>query len=107
MIRATCAEDRLYLRSGLDGRQRCEVEGSARGVAGWPARCNCHWAGRHRTGFGWDQSGMAHAKGGGFDARFEMPEDLPPAPSARVLSFCCTPPLPLVGVSVAMERERQ
>ena len=28
-------------------------------------------------------------------------------PSARVLSFCCTPPLPLVGVSIAMETERQ
>ena len=27
-------------------------------------------------------------------------------PSAR-LPFCCTPPLPLAGVSVVMERERQ
>ena len=25
-------------------------------------------------------------------------------PSARVLSFCCTPPLPLAGVSMSMER---
>ena len=29
-----------------------------------------------------------------------------PGPLTR-LSFCCTPPLPLVGVSIVMERERQ
>ena len=30
-----------------------------------------------------------------------------PEPLTRLLSFCCSPPLPSAGVSIVMDRERQ